>query len=76
MALQKPRQFKYRPSERRQKQMAEQRGEEFRPTIELPKAGDGRTSYSGKGGIFGGGLRLFLMLIAVIVLAFVFATLR
>ncbi len=75
MALQKPRQFQYRPPERRQKQLAEKEGEEYRPRIELPKAGDSRTSLSGKGGMFSGGLRLLLMLVAIVALALVFASL-
>lgn len=75
MALQKPRQFQYRPPERRQKQLKEKEGEEYRPRIELPKAGDGRTSFTGGGGIFSSGFRLLLMLVAIIGLALVFASL-
>ncbi|HDS74529.1 MAG TPA: hypothetical protein ENN56_03220 [Firmicutes bacterium] len=76
MGLQKPRQFSYRPPERRKKQLADKEGEEFRPRIELPKAGDGRTSLTSSGGMFSGGLRLLLMLIAIVGLALVFASLR
>jgi hypothetical protein len=75
MALQKARQYQYKPSTKRRKQLAERDGEEFeREQMDLPKAGDGRTSAGGQGGVFTG-LRLFLMFAAVVALAFVLATL-
>jgi hypothetical protein len=75
MALQKARQYQYKPSNKRRKQLADRDGEVYeREQMELPKAGDGRTSAGGQGGALSG-LRLFLMFAAVVALAFVLATL-
>ncbi len=69
MALNQPRQFRYRPPERRRRQLEGNGTEEVRSRIDLPKADDGRTSTTGQGGILAGPVKLLIMLGAVIALA-------
>ena len=73
MALQKPRSFQYRPSERRRRQIEERDLEKHRAHIEIPRASDGRTSAGGVG--FSGTVRLLILLAAIVALAIVMALL-